>query len=80
MEVLKSVLSEIEEESISTAKKGQKKRALLKEQIKIRKTVYQGSINVPFTTKGKQRPLSDIIREFSTHLQCLCDHDVIESG
>ena len=79
VEELTSVLLEIDEESISTAKKGQKKRALLKEQIKIRKTVYRESINIPFTTKGKQRPLSVIIREFSTHLQCLGDHDGTES-
>ena len=79
VEELKSVLSEIDEESISTAKKGQKKRALLKEQIKIRKTVYRESINIPFTTKGKQRPLSYIIRELSTHLQCLGDRDGTES-
>ena len=79
VEELTSVLSEIDEESISTAKKGQKKRALLKEQITIRKTVYQESINIPFTTRGKQRPLSVIIREFSTHLQCLGDHDGTES-
>ena len=39
VEELKSMLSEIEEESISTAKKSQKKHALVKEQIKIRKKV-----------------------------------------
>ncbi len=78
VEELKSVLSEIEEESISIVKKRQKKRALVKEQIKIRKTVYRESINIPFTTREKQRPLSDIIRDFSTYLQCHCDHDVIE--
>ena len=76
-EELKSVLLEIDEESISTAKKSQKKRALLKEQIKIQKTLYQASIKIPFTRKGKQRPLYDIVREFSTHLQHLAtgDHD-----
>lgn len=79
VEELTSVLSEIDEESISTAKKGQKKCALLKEQIRIRKTVYRESVNVPFTRKGKQRPLSDIIREFSPHLQCLSDRDGTES-
>lgn len=71
VEELTSVLSEIDEESISTAKKGQKKRAPLKEQIKIRKTVYQESINIPFTTKRKQRALSVIIREFSIYLRRL---------
>ena len=47
-----------------------KKRALIREQINIRKKVFQENINIPFTTKGKQRPLSNIIREFSAHLQC----------
>ena len=65
---LKDVLSEIDEESISEAKKGQKKRVLLREQINVRKKVLKESINIPFTVKRKQRPLSDIIREFSTHL------------
>ena len=69
MHELKGVLSEIDEESISAAKKRQKKLALLREQINVRKKVFQQSINIPFTTKGKQRPLSDIIREFSAHLQ-----------
>ena len=64
VEELKSMLLEIEEESISTAKKSQKKHALVKEQIKIRKKVNQEKINIPFTTKGKQRPLSDFIRDF----------------
>ena len=67
---LKGALSEIDEESISAAKKAQKKRVLLREQINVRKKVFQESINIPFTTKGKQRPLSDIIRELSAHLQC----------
>lgn len=67
---LKGMLSEIDEESISAKKKGQKKRALLREQINIRKKVFGESINISFTTKGKQRPLSDITREFSDHLEC----------
>ena len=32
--------------------------------------MFKEGINIPFTTKGKQRPLSDIIREFSAHLEC----------
>ena len=27
-------------------------------------------VNIPFTTKGKQRPLVSFIKEFSAHLQC----------
>ena len=64
------MLSEIDEESISAAKKGQKKRALLREQINVRKKVFKEGVNIPFTSKGKQRPLSDIIKEFSAHLEC----------
>ena len=68
---LKEVLSEIDEEGKGTAaKRGQKKRALIREHISIRKKVLQENINIPFTTKGKQRPLSDIVKEFSAHLQC----------
>ena len=59
MDELKGTLSEIDEESISVVKKGRKKRALLREQINIRKKVFKEAINIPFTTKGKQRPLSE---------------------
>ena len=65
---LKTTLSEIEEESISNTKKTQKKLAVMK-QMNIRKKVLRQKTNVPFTTKGKQRSLSDIIKEFSAHLQ-----------
>lgn len=75
VEELKAMFSEIQEESISTTKKGQKKRSLVKEQIRMRKTVYQEIINIPFTSKGKQRPLSDVVCDFSRYLQSLaCEH------
>jgi len=64
---LKGALSEIDEVSVLLRRH---KKVLLREQINVRKKVLQESINIPFTTKGKQRPLSDIIREFSAHLQC----------
>ena len=67
---LKASLSEIDEQSISTSKKAQKKRIILKEQINARKKVCKESVNIPFTTKGKQRPLVDIIKQFSAYLQC----------
>lgn len=70
MDELKGALSEIDEEDISAAKKGQKKRALLREQINVRKKVFKEVINIPFTRNRKQRPLSDIISEFSTLLEC----------
>ncbi len=68
---LKGALLEIDEESITAAKKAQKKRVLLREQINVRKKVFEDSINIPFSTRGKQRPLTDIIKDFSAHLlQC----------
>jgi hypothetical protein len=79
VEELKSLLLEIEEESISTAKKSQKKRALVKEQIKIRNKVNHEKIDIPFTAKGKQRSLSDFIRDYSSYLQSLSDNDVIDN-
>ena len=41
MDELKGTLSEIDEESISVVKKGRNKRALLREQINIRKKVFK---------------------------------------
>ena len=67
---LKDALSEIDEQGISASKKAQMKRALLREQVSVRKKVCQESINIPFTSKGKQRPLATIIKELSAHLQC----------
>ena len=66
---LKTTLSVIEEESISNTKKTQKKFAVIREQINIRKKVLGQKVNVPFTTNGKQRSLSDIVKEFSAHFQ-----------
>ena len=65
---LKSTLSLIDEENISTAKKTQKKRTIIREQINIRRKVLGQKINVPFSCKRKQRSLSDIVKEFSAHL------------
>ena len=55
--------SKIDDEAISS-KKSEKKRALLREQINIRKDFKQ-KIKVPFTRNGKLRPLRDIITELS---------------
>jgi len=74
---LKRTLSEIDEESISTVKKNQKKCTLIKEQIKIRKKIFQERINVPFTNSGKPRSLSVLIKDFTSYLQSNSVHDVI---
>ena len=73
---LRRVLAEIDDESISNTKKGQKKRTVIREQVNIRKKVLQQNISIPFTTKGKQRPLPVIIGEFSEYLLC----DEIDNG
>ena len=67
---LQSKLVAIDQESsISVIKKTKKKLSLIREQIKIRKKVLEEKVNIPFSCKGKQIPLSTIINEFSTHLQ-----------
>ncbi len=48
-EDLKTILSEIEEENISTTKKVQKKRKIIREQIDIHKKVLFEKINIPFS-------------------------------
>ncbi len=63
-EDLKTILSEIEEENISTTKKAQKKRKIIREQINIHKKVLFEKINIPFSKNRKQRALAEIIKEF----------------
>lgn len=46
-------------------KKKEKKLAVLREQINIRKKVLKQKVKIPFTHNRKQRQLSDIIRELS---------------
>jgi hypothetical protein len=63
---LKEELLAIDEETITTAKKKNKKIEFLKTQIRIRKKVLCQTVPIVFTTNRKQRPLKDIIKE-------LCD-------
>ena len=58
---LEQALSEIDE----LPNKCEKKRALIKEQVNIWKKVLRQNIKVPFTHKGRQRPLKDLIIELS---------------
>ncbi len=69
---LKGILSEIDGEIISTAKKAQKKCTLLREQINIRKKVFQESINIPFTTKGKLKGNEDPYQLLLVNSQPIC--------
>ena len=60
-EDLKSILSDIEQENITSAKKAQKKRKIIREQIDIRKKVLSEKIKIPFSKNRKQRALAEII-------------------
>ena len=65
-EELSVALSEIDDETISAKKKKEKKLAVLREQINIRKKVLKQKVKIPLTHNRKQRQLSDIIRELQT--------------
>ncbi len=69
IEELKCALANIDDENITPVKKSQKKRSFLREQINVRKKVLNETVNIPFTRMRKQRPLLDIIREFSALLE-----------
>lgn len=71
-EELKSILLEIEEESISATKKAQKKRKTIREQIDIRKKVLSENISIPFSKNRKQRPVSEVIKDFMQYLREHC--------
>ena len=67
-EDLKTILSEIENENISSTKKAQKRRKVIREQIDIRKKVLSEKINIPFSKNRKQRPVSEIVKDFMQYL------------
>ena len=56
-------LSEIDSEDICTKKKGERKRALLRDQINIRKKLLKQKIQIPLTHNRRQRPLREIVCE-----------------
>lgn len=60
---LRGALADIEESSLSAAKKRDKKLSLLKDQINIRKKVYKQEIKIPLSQRGKKRPLATIAFE-----------------
>ena len=65
VEELQRALQDIESETITASKKRQRKMALLRLQINIRKKVLAQKITIPFSQHGKQRPLSVIIKELA---------------
>ena len=50
---LQEALAEIGSQSLNTKRKWEKQRALIKEQVRIRKSVLEQNINIPFTHKGR---------------------------
>ena len=48
---------------LAIAKRKQKKTELLKEQVKYRKQLLKQNVKVVFTSNGKQRPLTELIKE-----------------
>ena len=61
---LNNVLSSIDENpTLSNSKKKATKIELLKEQVKYRKQLLKQSIKVVFTSNGKQRPLTELVKE-----------------
>ena len=67
-EELRSTLSEIDLMSITLPKKRERKRNVLREQIRVRKKLLKQQIKITLTENGRQRCLSDIENELSTFL------------
>lgn len=67
-EELQQAISDIDNKSLSAAKKTAEKRSLLSTQIKIRKKVLGQNIHITFTHLRKQRPTSEILKELSQYI------------
>ena len=64
VEELKKALQDIDSDVITTSKKKQSKISLIRMQINIRKVLGQ-RIKIPFSQRGKQRPLAVIIKKLA---------------
>jgi len=63
---LNEALDEINSDVNSTSsKKSKQSLSLIRMQINIRKKVLNQKVNIPFSHKGKQRPLSDIVTDIT---------------
>jgi len=63
---LKKAIDEINSDANSTSSKKLKRSlSLIRMQINIRKKVLNQKVNIPFSHKGKQRPLSDIVKDIT---------------
>ena len=67
-EELQQAISDIDNKSLSAAKKTAEKRSLLSTQIKIRKKVLGQNIHITFSHLRKQRPTSEILKELSQYI------------
>ena len=65
---LTGALQGIESEDVTASKKKQKKTALLRVQINIRKKVLSQKIKIPLSQHGKQRPLKVVIKELTDYI------------
>ena len=70
---LKHALCEIDSQSLSSKKKCEKKRAIIREQLNIRKKVLNQAIKLPFTHNGRQRPISHLVQELSHVIEANSD-------
>ncbi len=62
---LREALEEIDAEEATSSSKKNKKLALIRMQINIRKKVLNQKITIPFSHHGKKRPLVNIIKELT---------------
>ena len=73
-------LGMIDRKPINEKKKTAGKLKIIKEQIKLRKALFEEKIAITFSSKGKQRPVHKIIEEFTTYLSQKCSevttHDI----
>ena len=65
---LTQALVDIDQKKLSAAKKAAKKLSLLRTQVKIRKHVLKQNIRIIFTHSRKQRPVHEIAKELSLHI------------
>ncbi len=68
-EELYQCIEDIDKENCSSSNKKAKKYALLREQINIRRKVFDQDIRVVLTQSRKQRPVAEIVNELSDFIQ-----------
>lgn len=66
---LDEALANIESQSMTAKKKSDRKRALIREQVRIRKNLLKQNIKIPITEKGRQRPLKKLIDDLTHFIE-----------